>query len=408
MSAGHSKNVYIAPIMNARSILVLISLAVLAAPVSPVAQTAVSVRVDAVVNQTIERTVGVIGRLVALQRGVVAANTRGRVAEVRVQVGERVEEGDVLALLDRDRLAWRRDLAEAEQAEAKANLANAEARVGRADASLVTAKARLALAQQELERIGRLRDSVAFSQASYDDKRLEVEVAQRTVDEAAAEVAEVRTLTGQYAARLQGATAALQLADDELDDAAIRAPFPAVVTSRRTEVGAYLDLGDEVVGLVNDRELEIEADVPFRRLAGLARNAKVRFTLDDGRVFDAEIRAIGAEENPRTRTRVVRFRPNFTGATDALADGQSVTLAIPAGPRHEALTVHKDAIVREAGAAFVFVVADGLAEIRPIVLGEASGDRFEVVEGLAAGEQVVVRGNDRLQPGQSVITADPS
>ena len=70
--------------------------------------------------------------------------------------------------------------------------------------------------------------------------------------------------------------------------------------------------------------------------------------------------------------------------------------------------MHKDAIVREAGAAFVFVVADGLAEIRPIVLGEANGDRFEVIEGLAVGEQVVVRGNERLQPGQSVITADPS
>ena len=220
-------------------------------------------------------------------------------------------------------------MAEAERVEAEANLANAKAQVRRADASHVTAKARLALAEQELERIERLRESVAFSQASYVENTLEVEVAHRTVDEAVAEVAEARTLTSQFAARLQGAVAALQLAEDELDDAIIRAPFPAVVTSRRTEAGAYLDLGDEVVGLVNDRDLEIEADIPYSHLAGLAETSKVGFTLDDGRVFDAEVRAVGAEENPRTRTRFLRFRPNLAGVTEALADGQSVTLAIP-------------------------------------------------------------------------------
>ena len=365
-------------------------------------------RVDAVLEQSLERTVDVIGRLVAVQRGIVAANSWGRVAEVRVQVGDRVDKGDILAVLDRERLAWRRDLAEAARAEAEANLSNAKARVRRADARLVTARARLALAEQELERLERLRDSVAFSQASYDDKGLEVEVAQRTVDETAAEVVEARTLTDQFAARLQGARVSLQLADDELEDATIRAPFPAVVTSRLTEAGAYLDLGDEVVGLLNDRELEIEADVPFNRLPGLVPEASVRFSLDDGRAFDAEVRAVGAEENPRSRTRVVRFRPKFDSAAKALADGQSVTLAIPAGPRRVALTVHKDAVVREAGSTFVFVVADGAADIRPIEVGEAIGNRFEVVEGLAAGKLVVVRGNERLQPGQAVMTADPS
>ena len=64
--------------------------------------------VDAVKRQPLSQTFTVIGRLVARQRGVVAARTRGPVAELRVQMGQRVRKGDVLLLIDRNRLAWRR------------------------------------------------------------------------------------------------------------------------------------------------------------------------------------------------------------------------------------------------------------------------------------------------------------
>ena len=367
----------------------------------------VVVGVDAVKREALSRTVTVIGRLVSRQRGVVAANTRGRVGEVRVQVGERVEKGDVLAILDRDRLAWWRDQARSEVTEAQANLANAQARVNRINARMVTAQARLALAEQELARFEKLRGSVAFSPANYDDKRLEVEVARRVVEEVGAEVDEALTVTDQFAARLTRARITLELAADELDDAEVRAPYPGVVTSRQTEAGAYLNLGDPVVSLLNDQDLEIEADVPFKRLAGVPSGARVRFSLDEAEVFDALVRAIGAEENPQTRTRVVRFQPLFDKPRRSLAEGQSVTLILPAGPAREIVSVHKDAVIRQAGSAIVFIVTGSAAEIRPVTLGDSNGVRFEVLHGLEAGDLVVVRGNERLQPGQAVAYESP-
>jgi len=64
--------------------------------------------------------------------------------------------------------------------------------------------------------------------------------------------------------------------------------------------------------------------------------------------------------------------------------------------------VHKDAIVRRQGQAFVYVAKDGQAQIRPVQLGAAVGGRFEVLGGLGPGEPVVVRGNERLRPGQQI------
>ena len=97
------------------------------------------VQVDAVKREPLNQTFMVIGRLVARQRGDVAARVAGPVAEMRVQVGDRVSRGDVIAVVDRKRPAWRRDVAAAEVHESKASLANAEARHAMARAGVALA-----------------------------------------------------------------------------------------------------------------------------------------------------------------------------------------------------------------------------------------------------------------------------
>ncbi len=366
------------------------------------AQEAAPVVVDAVAREPLSQTVEVIGRLVAVRRVVVAARTAGPVAEMRVRVGDRVAAGDVLAVIEKDRLSWRRDLARADLAESQASLANARAGLASAKARLTAAEARLALIRQELARLDRLRKSAAFSQARFDDKSQEAAAARGDVEAARADIAEAASRIEQSQARIERARAELRLAEDDLEHATVRAPFAGVVTRRHTEVGAYLEVGAGVAALLNDAEMEIEADVPFDLLAGLAPGAEVAFRLDDGRPRTAVVRALGVEENPSTRTRRVRFTPRFEGETGPLADGQSVTLELPLGPARMVVTVHKDAVVHGEDGAIVFVVGNGVAEPRPVTLGAAIGDRLEVTSGLEPGELVVVRGNERLIPGQPV------
>jgi len=335
---------------------------------------ATQVGVDNVRQEPMKQTLPVIGRMVANQKGVVAARIKGPVARLNVKVGDRVKTGDVIAELVTDRLVWERE-------QKAALVQESEARLGESQAALQ-------LAVQELDRLQSLRKSAAYSKARYDDKRQEVVRAQSSVAVARATV--------------KKAKADLKLAEIDLRRAKILAPFPGVVSERRTEVGSYVDVGDPVVTIINDSALEIEADVPGSRIKALTPGMEVRIDITKDATYQAVVRAVVPDENPLTRTRLVRFTPKFPDGMPVLAANQSVILHLPIGAAREVVTVHKDAVLSRQGKTLVFVVEDGTAQLRPVALGEAIGGRFEVVDGLKPGDVVVVRGNERLRPGQKV------
>lgn len=335
-----------------------------------------AVQVDAVRLEPLTQWVPVIGRLVARQSGVVAALAPGAVAEMRVDVGDRLEAGDVLAVLVTDVLEAERDLKAAEVAAYVARLA--------------TARAEFKQSRQELARIEKLRESksAAFSKARYEDVREDVAMGEGLVSESQAQLA--------------GARASLRLAEINLYNAEIRAPYPGVVTLRHTTPGAYLNVGEPVVTLVNDADMEIEADVPAQRIAGLKPGTAVDFELSDQIRYRAFVRALVPEENPLTRTWPVRFTPDLDPARLGLASNQSVTVYVPLSEAREVVSVHKDAVIERQGTPLVFVVDGDAASVRTVELGEAIGGRFEVLSGLEPGDLVVVRGNERLKDGQKV------
>jgi RND family efflux transporter MFP subunit len=339
------------------------------------AQSEAVVSVDEVRSEAVSQTFPVIGRLIARHAGVVAAQVSGPVAEMKVEVGDRVEAGEVIAVLVRDRLRAEREQRAADVAEQRAKLAGA--------------MAEMQLKEQELARLERLKQgkSAAFRQALFDDKKLEAAVL-------SGEMAEAQ-------ARLKRALAQLQRAEIDLRDTDIKAPFAGVVALRHTEVGAFVTVGAAIATLINDAELEIEADVPADRIRVLRRGTRVDVTVDDD-THQAVVRAVIPQENPLTRTRAVRFTPAFETAGAAFAANQSVTLQIPISRPRDVVSVHKDAVLNRQGNNLVYVVKDGAANVRPVTIGEAVGERFIVEQGLEPGEIVVVRGNERLFPGQPV------
>jgi len=334
---------------------------------------AAGVVVDEVVVQPMTQTMPVVGRIIA-RESVIAAQVEGTVAVVHKQVGDRVERGEPILELDRVRLESAVDQRRADLSEAEAN----------AEAAAAGAQQ----ARQALERIEGLSGSAAFSQARLDE-------AQQTAlqQEGLQRVAE---------ARRDRAAVALRLAEADLADATILAPFDGAVGDRQAHVGEYLRPGSPVVTLINDTDLEIEAAVPTDRVAALAPGTSVTLTLDDGSHHPATVRAVVPREDPATRTRTVRFTPDFGETDRILAGDQSVTVEIPTDRPRDVVTVHKDAIVVSPRGRMVYVAVDGQAEPRPVTVGASVGDRFEVIDGLAPGDLVVVRGNERLRPGQPI------
>ena len=338
------------------------------------------VEVDPVREERVAQTVPVVGRVVPREHGTVAAAIGGPVAEVAVRVGDRVEAGDVLIVLARDLPAARLDQRRADEALESARVRTAEADVD--------------LARQELERLEKLKGSAAFPKAAYEDGRQELVRRRSRVREAAAALARARVQR--------------EMAEIELARTTVRAPYAGVVTARPAAPGGYVKAGDPVATLVDDQRLEVEADVPADRLGGLVPGLDVTLVLDDGAVHPATVRAIVPDENPLTRTRPVRFTPRFVSGDGAggPAANQSVVVRVPIAGAGAVASVHKDAVVTRRGQPLVYV-ADGApeaarAEVRPVRLGESGEGRFVVLEGLRPGELVVVRGNERIAPGQAI------
>ena len=332
------------------------------------------VGVDEVRTEPLSQTIPVIGRVVSARTGRIAAQVAGAVRAIRVQVGERVEAGQLIAELDHD----------TKVAEAKVLAAQIEA----AKADLAIMRAELTLAEQELQRQTRLKKSGAFSKSRFD-------TAQQELLKARARIARDNAII----ATRQASAAVIEL---EIDRARIVAPFDGVIIEKLTEAGSYLRIGDPVAKLLSDSELEVEADVPSLRIAGIKPGYRVRATFEDGTDLAVTVRSMLPVENPMTRTRPVRFIPNWPAGIANLADNQSITIHLPIGPARNVVTVHKDAIIRKSGEAVVYVIEDSTAASRKVQLGEATGSRFVVLAGLKAGEVTVVRGNERLRSGAKV------
>ena len=335
---------------------------------------------DQVIKEPMTQTFPVIGRFVAKRSGVVASRTKGPVNKILVDVGDRLEKGDIIASLVTDAIIWQKKLK--------------EAIVKEKSAAVRTANAEIALVKQELKRLKNLRRSAAFSQARFDDKRQQVVKAESAAAEALANLQQVR--------------ADLKLTEISLYNTQIRAPFGGVVSKRYTDSGSFLNVGDPVVNLIDDKSLEIEADVPSSRISGLFPGTPVLGQIDNTHSVPAKVRALVPEENPLTRTRTVRFSAELTGNIGTLATSQSITVLIPIGETRTIISVHKDAVISRKGQKIVFIVVKNKegkgrsAFPRTISLGEAVGSRFEVLSGLKPGDQVVIRGNERLRPGQKI------
>ncbi len=342
------------------------------------AQEPAVVRVDTARIEPLIQTAPTIGRLVPEQSGMVSARVNGPIQEYLVKIGDHVKAGQIIARLDKSLLQARRDAAFASVMEA--------------EATLETQREELALAEQELRRLQRLRQSAAYSQARYDDQIRQVAISNSRMAESEGRIAVSR--------------ADLQLAETNLAYTDIVAPYDGVIVQRMSEAGAFVSAGQAIVEMLSDGKLEVEVDVPSQRISGMVAGADIEFLLGDGTRHTAIVRAVIPDQNPRTETRPVRLIPVFGETKRPLAAGQSVTVMVPIGAPGEVLTVHKDAIVVQPSGPTVFLVEDGQVSPRRVVTGDAVGNRLQIVDGLQVGDLVVTRGNERLQPGQTVRIID--
>lgn len=319
-----------------------------------------AVQLAEVLLETTDETYSVIGRITALQSGALSTKVSGPIEAISVNVGDRVKKGETIVRLSKSRLRADRRRIAAQVARQQAMVDNVA---------------------RELKRMQGLAKSAAFSRARFEDQ-------QGLLAERKAQVAEFK--------------AAMDRVTIDIQDASIKAPYDAIVVEKHVEVGSYVNVGSPVLTLLNDRQLEVEVEVPTFRIANLKIGTPVTVVMDSGKRYPAKVRSIIPSDNTRTRTRPLRLEVAFGEDAAILANNQSATVELPLTTGNQILTVHKDAIVRRANGAVVFVVEGTNANMRTVQLGRGVGNKFQVLKGLKAGDKVVIRGNERLGAGGKV------
>ena len=329
------------------------------------AEQAVPVSVASVEHTTPRAQWVLPGTVLARRSALLSVEVAGVVAELGVDDGDAVRTGDTLLRL-RERpqaLALEAARADVRRAQAAAELATVQER---RQASL--------LAQR------------MTPEDSHDQAR-----AQRRQAQADAAAAQAR----------------VALLEDELARHALKAPFDGVIARKRTELGAWVRPGDEVLELVETGALRVEFALPQAYFGAVRAGTPVTLSFDavPGDPVAAQVSRlipVGLEAGRSFRVRIELPNPDAR-----YAPGMSVDVTLPASANGRPVaSVPADALVRSAdGGAVVWTVRGAGEALQaapvPVQPGRAFGDRVELLgSALPPGTRVVVQGNERLRPGQ--------
>jgi RND family efflux transporter MFP subunit len=318
------------------------------------------------------------GYVVARRKAVVSAKIQGRLSELRVEEGSVVREGEILARLES---------------------IDYEASVARSSAAVLRAEADLAEYQRQL----RLSDELAKQKIVAEDQR-----------EAAASRVKIAE------AQLAQAKADLSFAEAQLQNTVIRAPFSGVVVKKMAEVGESVapippgvnisTSSGAIVALADLQTLEVEADVAEANVAKVAGGQPAEVTVEaiPDRRYKAVLRQVIPTADRTKATVMVKvtildkdkdLKPEMSAKVTFLEPEKQKKPEAASAP---VVLVPRAAVVTRDGKPTVFMVRDGKAQARAVVLGTERQDQVIVKDGLAGGETIVAKPGDELKDGAAV------
>jgi len=321
-------------------------------------------------------------------RATIAAKITARVVDVLVDEGMVVTKGQLLARLDDSDAQRRLDGARTARDAIAAAIANLEVNLNNA--------ARELRRQQDLEREG-----VASVQA--------LDLARTTAESLRAQIAAARE-------QVKAADAQIAVAQQDVDNCTVRAPFGGVVVSKDAQVGEMVSpisagggfTRTGIATIVDMASIEVEVDVNESYIARVVPGQRVEAVLDaypEWRIPSKVRTVIPTADRQKATVKVrisfdtldPRILPDMGVKVSFLASEQPGRVAAAVG-----VLVPKAALRPSDGNQVVFVLRDGALERRAVRVGDTRGENVEITAGLASGDRVVINGPERLRDGQKV------
>lgn len=329
---------------------------------------ATPVQVARVVRGDISTELSYTGSIKPWREVHIAPDIPGKVAEIYVEEGDRVEQGQILARLD---------------------TRTAQLQLEQAEAGLAVAQANFRSASKDWERTQELHQKDTVSPQQVEKAQLAYEAAK---------------------AQLQQAESGLKLARHQLEVSVMKAPFSGIVTGRNMNEGEYINpaisgmgpAGSSVVTLMDLSRVKIEVHASESDIGKIrvGQEAHVAVDAHPGKTFYGEVSNVYPAADPMSRTFKVEIAVPNEDRTLKAGTYARVKLRV---------VVHKDVLlvpersVLEREGVFVLFVADGdVARMRKVKRGLSSEGVVEIVEGIQDGEEVIVEGNYGLKDGAKI------
>jgi len=326
---------------------------------------AAPVVVSTVRQEWVAENIVLIGTTEAVHASTVAAEVAGVVEAFSVREGDYVEKGALLA---------------------KLGATDLKLRMKAAKAARESIRAGLVLAEKELERVKSLKISNSVAAKQYDEAFFNHSALVQELRQSDAEIERMAY---------------------EISRKNVTAPFSGYIAKEYTAVGQWVQTGGPIVRLMDLSRVTVEVDVPEKIVVKLERQGDVwvRISSFEDPPLSGAIKAILPQGDPVARTFPVHIEvPNVDGR---IRSGMESIVTFAVGAKKQVLVVAKDAVVTSGDQRLVYKVKDDQSvPVTVVITGYYDGDA--AVEGdLAPGDMVVVRGNERLRPGQAVRVMTP-
>lgn len=324
-------------------------------PSADQAQAAAPVRVAQAEMRELKPTVPISGTVVSRLDATVSAEVTGRLTSV-AEEGTQVDEGATLATIDDTQLRLQ---------------------VQEQQATVQREQSQVDYLKKEVARLKSLAEQNALAENQLDQRDSELQVAESDLEVAKSRLAQLR---------------------DQLRRTTIQAPFAGLVTQRLSVPGERVAPGDGVVRLVSAQQREVLARGPLEYLPYVSMDDPIQVRRGESALV-GRVRTVVRTGDEQSHL----FEMRISLPDNDWPVGQSVQVGLPTSDTRQVLAVPRDALVlRRDGTAVYVVEGDGTARRVMVNTGQGEGPYVEIRGEVKAGDTVIIRGNERLQPGQPV------
>ena len=356
------------------------------------------IKVETVKEETMKRAVELVGTLAAVDQVTISSEADGKVSRILADLGDRVKAGQTLVQVDREKQQYNFD-------QQRASLEKALAQLGAPDAQhlpepektpdVQKAAADLAQAKQAHDRASQLFKRTLVPQQTLDDAATTLQSKQASYDLSLQNAKNLR-------ASIQASEASMKLADRQLRDTEIRAPFDGIVEKRLVNLGELVKTQMPVMAIVRVDPLKVIAEIPEKMAPWIKEGQPVQLLVDayPERTFVGKVSRISPAVNAATRA--FPFEALVPNRDATLKPGTFARVHIESGKVDTVLTLPYSTLQYRYGVNRVFVIDGDKLAGRELKVGDRLGERIEILSGVQAGDRVASSDIDKLVDGQKV------